>query len=103
MKLAQYIKLNDANETGMSDCIYQQSSTQKSDNMFSDVIQENLRKFLSYLEQNQVININEIEKDRNKMSKLINEVSQVDFSNFNDQNFMNQYFSDNFQNMSSNP
>ena len=37
------------------------------------------------------------------MSKLINEVSQVDFSNFNDLNFMNQYFSDNFQNMSSNP
>jgi len=38
-----------------------------------------------------VININEIEKDKNRMSQLIQEISAIDFTNFQDKNFMAHY------------
>ena len=55
-KLAKYIKVNE----------------ESSDNHVSlaqeDIIQSNLRVFLQYLESKQIININEVERDRGKMS-----------------------------------
>lgn len=54
----------------------------------NDIMHENLRKFLLYLEAKKVINFSEIEHDNMKMKRLIEEISQFDFSNFNDPNFM---------------
>lgn len=75
-KLAKYIRVNE----------------ESSDNQLSvaqeDVIQNNLRVFLQYLESKQVININEVEQDRGKMSKLIQEIMQIDFQNFASPDFM---------------
>ena len=39
-----------------------------------DVIHGNLKLFLQYLENKQIININEVEKDGAKMQRLISEI-----------------------------
>lgn len=88
LKLAKYIKVSNGSEAGLGDSMKAFAAQNTDAGLMDDVVQENLREFLRYLEQRQVININEIEKDRNKMDKLINEISQIDFSNFKEENFM---------------
>lgn len=41
----------------------------------NDVMHENLRKFLLYLESKKVINFSEIEHDNMKLKRLIEEIS----------------------------
>jgi hypothetical protein len=41
----------------------------------NDIMHENLRKFLLYLEAKKVINFSEIEHDNMKMKRLIEEIS----------------------------
>lgn len=76
-KLAKYIRVNEESSDNHGVSVAQE-----------DVIQNNLRVFLQYLESKQVININEVEQDRGKMSKLIQEIMQIDFQNFASPNFM---------------
>ena len=53
-----------------------------------DIIHNNLKAFLQRLESEQIININEIEKDSAKMQRLIGEIMQLDFQNFTQPDFM---------------
>jgi len=75
-KLARYIKLNE------------EASNPSSSNEMDDQVQDNLRKFLLYLEANHIINVDEIHRDKQQMTSLVKDIMNIDFKQLQNPNFM---------------